>query len=58
LPALKAAQAASVQLTVPLIAAVGAVVLLGEPMSLRLFAAAVAIVGGVALVILTGRRSA
>ena len=58
LPALKAAQAASVQLTVPLIAALGAVVLLDEPMSLRLFAAAVAIVGGVALVILTGRRSA
>lgn len=58
LPALKAAQAASVQLSVPLIAALGAVVLLGEPMSLRLFGAAVAIVGGVALVILSGRRSA
>lgn len=58
LPALKAAQAASVQLSVPLIAALGAVVLLGEPMSLRLFGAAAAIVGGVALVILSGRRSA
>jgi drug/metabolite transporter (DMT)-like permease len=58
LPALKAAQAATVQLSVPLIAALGAVVLLGEPMSLRLFGAAVAIVGGIALVILTGRRSA
>lgn len=58
LPALKAAQAATVQLSVPLIAALGAVVLLDEPMSLRLFAAAVAIVGGVALVILQGRRSA
>lgn len=58
LPALKAAQAATVQLSVPLIAALGAVVLLGEPVTLRLFGAAVAIVGGIALVILTGRRSA
>lgn len=58
LPALKAVQAATVQLSVPLIAALGAVVLLGEPVSLRLLGAAVAIVGGIALVILAGRRQA
>lgn len=58
LPALKATQAATVQLSVPLIAALGAVALLDEPLSLRLLVAAVAIVGGIALVILTERRAA
>ena len=58
LPALQATQAATVQLSVPLIAALGAVVLLDEPMSLRLVGTGIAIVGGVALAILAGRRSA
>jgi drug/metabolite transporter (DMT)-like permease len=58
LPALQATQAATVQLSVPLIAALGAVVLLDEPMSLRLLGTGIAIVGGVALAILAGRRPA
>lgn len=48
---LSAATAATVQLSVPVIAAAGGVVLLAEPMTLRLLIASVAILGGVALVI-------
>ncbi len=55
LSALKATQAATVQLSVPLIAALGAVPLLGEPLTLRLLVAAMAIIGGIALVIVTRR---
>ncbi|MEO8003210.1 MAG: DMT family transporter [Arenimonas sp.] len=51
LPALKAGTAASVQLTVPAIAAGGGILLLDEPASLRLVLASVAILGGIALVI-------
>jgi len=51
LPALKNTSAASVQLSVPVIASVGGIVLLGEPMTLRLVLASVAILGGIALVI-------
>lgn len=51
LPGLRATSAATVQLSVPVIAAVGGVVLLGEPVTLRLLLASVAILGGVALVI-------
>ncbi len=51
LPELKATQAATVQLSVPVIAAAGGVVLLGEPLGMRLLLAAVAILGGIALVI-------
>jgi drug/metabolite transporter (DMT)-like permease len=52
LPALKATNAATVQLSVPVIAALGGIVFLGEPMTLRLVLASVAILGGIALVIL------
>lgn len=52
LPALKATSAASVQLSVPVIAALGGVLLLGEHISLRLVLASIAILGGIALVIL------
>ncbi len=52
LPALKATHAATVQLSVPVIAASGGVVFLGEPVTLRLVLASVAILGGIALVIL------
>lgn len=52
LPALKATNAATVQLSVPVIAALGGIVFLGEPVSLRLLLASVAILGGIALVIL------
>ncbi|MGA7965822.1 MAG: DMT family transporter, partial [Gammaproteobacteria bacterium] len=51
LPALKATTAATVQLSVPVIAALGGVLLLGEPLGLRLVAATIAILGGIALVI-------
>ena len=43
--------AASIQLTVPAIAALGAVLFLGEAVTLRLFVTSVVILGGVALVI-------
>jgi drug/metabolite transporter (DMT)-like permease len=52
LPALKSTHAATVQLSVPVIAAMGGIVFLGEPLSLRLVLASVAILGGIALVIL------
>ena len=52
LPALKATHAATVQLSVPVIAALGGIVFLGESMTLRLVFASVAILGGIALVIL------
>ena len=51
LPALKATTASTVQLSVPVIAAIGGVILLGEPLTLRLAIATVAILGGIALVI-------
>lgn len=56
LPALKASHAATVQLSVPVIAAFGGIVFLGEVLSWRLVAASPAILGGIALVILEGRR--
>jgi len=51
LPALKATSAATVQLSVPAIAALGGVALLSEAMSPRLLVASAAILGGVALTI-------
>jgi drug/metabolite transporter (DMT)-like permease len=54
LPQLASTTAATVQLSVPLIAALGGVVLLGEPLTLRLLAASIAIIGGIALVVLAG----
>lgn len=58
LPALKAINAATIQLSVPIIAALGGVLMLGEPITLRLLLASVAILGGIALVILKNRQSA
>ena len=58
LPGLKAASAATVQLSVPLIAALGGIVLLGEPLTLRLLMASVAILGGIAMVIVEKRAPA
>ena len=52
LPALKTTSAATVQLSVPVIAALGGIIILGEPITVRLVLASVAILGGVALVIL------
>jgi len=52
LPALKATSAATVQLSVPVMAAAGGIAFLGESVTLRFVAASVAILGGIALVIL------
>jgi drug/metabolite transporter (DMT)-like permease len=54
LPLLNATSAATVQLSVPVIAAIGGVILIGEPPSLRLALATVAVIGGV-IVVLTQR---
>jgi drug/metabolite transporter (DMT)-like permease len=51
LPGLKATHAATIQLSVPVIAALGGIALLGESLTLRLVLAAIAILGGIALVI-------
>lgn len=48
---LKATSAAAVQLSVPVFAAIGGIVFLGESISLRLLIASAAILGGIALVI-------
>lgn len=52
LPVLKATKAATVQLSVPVIAALGGIIFLGEPVTLRIALASIAILGGIALVIL------
>lgn len=51
LPALKSTQAATVQLSVPVIAALGGILFLDEAVTVRLAFASVAILGGIALVI-------
>lgn len=50
LPRLQPTSAAIVQLSVPLLAAAGGVIMLGEAVTLRLVLASVAILGGIALV--------
>ncbi len=55
LPLLPATRAATVQLSVPVIAALGGVALLGEALTLRLVLASVAILGGIALVVIEKR---
>lgn len=50
--------AASIQLTVPALAALGAAVFLGEPVTMRLTLTSLVILGGVALVIAGKRRVA
>jgi drug/metabolite transporter (DMT)-like permease len=51
LPMLRAASAATVQLSVPVIAALGGIVFLAEPMTMRLALAGAAILCGIALVV-------
>ena len=58
LPGLKATQAATVQLSVPVIAALGGILLLGENFSFRLGLASFAIIAGIALVIFEKNRAA
>jgi drug/metabolite transporter (DMT)-like permease len=57
LPALTATNAAIVQLSVPVIAALGGIVFLKEPLSLRLLLASMAVLGGIALVITRKRQA-
>ena len=57
LPALKATQAATIQLSVPVLAALGGVALLGEVMNEQFVLASVATLGGIALVIWGKRTS-
>jgi drug/metabolite transporter (DMT)-like permease len=57
LPALKATHAATVQLSVPVIAALGGILFLGEPITPRLLLASAAILGGIALVIQKRRHA-
>lgn len=57
LPGLKVTSAATVQLSVPVIAAVGGVAFLGEPLTLRMVLAAAAVLAGIALVIVQRRRA-
>jgi drug/metabolite transporter (DMT)-like permease len=57
LPALSATTAATLQLSVPIIATLGGVLLLGESITLRFALASVAVLGGILIFILS-RRSA
>jgi drug/metabolite transporter (DMT)-like permease len=56
LPHLSALRAATVQLSVPPLAAIGGVLLLSEALTMRLVAASAAILGGIALVLLSRAR--
>ena len=53
LPYLPAAIAATVQLSVPVLAAAGGILLLGEPLNLRFLLASITVLGGIALVVLS-----
>jgi drug/metabolite transporter (DMT)-like permease len=57
LPALKASAAATVQLSVPVLAAAGGIILLGEPITWRFALASISVLGGIALVILERRTA-
>lgn len=56
LPYLKATTAATIQLAVPAMAALGGVLFLQEALTLRLISASIAIIGGIAVVVLVGKR--
>lgn len=56
LPSLSRTRAAIVQLTVPAIAAAGGVLLIAEPLTLRLAVSTILILGGVAFALLAGDR--
>ncbi|MEY2546860.1 MAG: hypothetical protein QOG48_1977 [Verrucomicrobiota bacterium] len=57
LPHLKATTAATVQLSAPVLAALGGIMFLGEAMTLRFVIAAIAVLGGIALVVLSRSKS-
>lgn len=52
LPGLKAASAATVQLSVPVLAAAGGILFLGESITVRFLLASIAVLGGIALVVM------
>ena len=52
LPQLKATSAATVQLSVPVLTAIGGILFLSEPVTLGFFISAIAVLGGIALVVL------
>jgi drug/metabolite transporter (DMT)-like permease len=58
LPGLSAMRAATVQLSVPLIAAFGGVIFLSEAITPRLMLCSVAILGGIGLVLMGKARAA
>lgn len=55
---LTATNAATVQLSVPVLAAIGGIILLAEPITLRLFGASIAVLGGIALVVVRPKSGA
>jgi drug/metabolite transporter (DMT)-like permease len=56
LAGLKAASAATVQLSVPVLTAVGGILLLSEPPTLRFVLASITVLGGIALVVITPQQ--
>ena len=54
---LRAASAATVQLSVPVLAATGGILLLHEPITVRYVIASIAIIGGIALVMIEKQRA-
>jgi drug/metabolite transporter (DMT)-like permease len=58
LSGLKATSAATVQLSVPVLAATGGILLLGESLTLRFLFASIAVLGGIALVVIEKRHAA
>ena len=57
LSGLKATSAATVQLSVPVLVATGGILLLGEPITFRYLVASIAVLGGIALVVLEKNRA-
>jgi drug/metabolite transporter (DMT)-like permease len=58
LTGLKATSAATVQLSVPILAATGGILLLHEPITLRYVIASIAVLGGILLVVIEKKRAA
>jgi drug/metabolite transporter (DMT)-like permease len=58
LPNLKAASAATVQLSVPVLAATGGILFLSEPITSRYVITSIAVLGGIAMVVIEKQRAA
>ncbi|HEX4638325.1 MAG TPA: DMT family transporter [Chthoniobacterales bacterium] len=58
LPDLKSASAATVQLSVPVLAAAGGILFLSEPLTFRYLLASIAVLGGIFLVVIERERGA